>query len=431
MEAGARQTVETPLVRLVAFRKLWIASALEGVGDEASRVVVPIVAVSMLGAGALDVGIINALGTSAFLVLGLPIGVWVDRRRRRSLMIAADVFRALAVLSVPAAFVTGAMTIGHLLVGVALISVADVVFTTAHGAFVPSVVGRERVSDAHARLQSAASAVAVASPSFTGALLSAIAAPFVLVPAGLSYALSALSLTRIRVDENVPAPQGDERFLPAARAGLSFTVHHPVLRGLFLSGMMLNAAAMFGSAAMAVYALNVLGLSPAVFAMLSTFAALGGLAASFAAPAILKQFGIGNTRIFAGLACVPVVALAPLAEFLPWFPALWLGTSAFGWAFLAMVISVAGAGIIPRIAPSHRLGIVMASHRLFVLGIMPIASLAGGALAAWIGVQPVLWIWALLPGASAVPIALSPMRTWKAFPANFDSTTHVPTAPNG
>jgi hypothetical protein len=73
----------------------------------------------------------------------------------------------------------------------------------------------------------------------------------------------------------------------------------------------------------------------------------------------------------------------------------------------------------------------MASHRLFVLGIMPIASLAGGALAAWIGVQPVLWIWALLPGASAVPIALSPMRTWKAFPANFDSTTHVPTAPNG
>jgi hypothetical protein len=414
------------VLRLVAFRKLWIASALEGVGDEASRAVVPIVAVSMLGAGALDVGIINALGLSAFLVLGLPVGVWVDRLRRRRLMIAADVFRALVVLSVPAVFVTGALTMGHLLVCVALISVADVVFTTAHGAFVPTVVGRERVSDAHARLQSATSAVAVAFPSFTGALLSAIAAPFVLVTAGLSYALSALSLARIKVDENVTPPQSHERFWPEARAGLSFTVHHPVLRGLLLSGMMLNAATMFGSAAMAVYALNVLGLSPAVFALLSTFAALGGLVASFAAPAILKQLGIGNTRIFAGVACVPVVALAPLAAGLPWFPALWLGASAFGWAFLVVVISVAGAGIIPRIASSRRLGIVMASNRLFVLGIMPVASLAGGALAGWIGVQAVLWIWALLAGASAVPIALSPMRTWRGFPATFDSTTPGP-----
>ena len=130
--------MDAPVARLVAFRKLWIASAFEGVGDEASRVVVPIVAVSMLGAGALDVGIINALGLSAFLVLGLPVGVWVDRLRRRRLMIAADVFRALVVLSVPVAFVTGALTMGHLLACVALISVGDVVFTTAHGAFVYS-----------------------------------------------------------------------------------------------------------------------------------------------------------------------------------------------------------------------------------------------------------------------------------------------------
>ena len=119
----------------------------------------------------------------------------------------------------------------------------------------------------------------------------------------------------------------------------------------------------------------------------------------------------------------PTVALAPLAPALPWFLALWLGASAFGWAFLVVVASVAGAGIIPRIAPSRRLGTVMASNRLFVLGIMPVASLTGGALAAWIGVLPVLWIWALLAGASAVPIALSPMRTWKDFPAGFGNSS--------
>ena len=414
-----------PLMRLVAFRKLWLSGAFEGVGDEASRILIPIVAVSMLGAGALEVGVINALGLSAFLVLGVPIGVWVDRLRRRRLMIAADVFRALVVLSVPAVFVTGAMTIGHLLVCVALISVADAVFTTAHGAFIPSVVDREQVSDAHARLQSAASLVAVGSPSLAAALLSVIAAPFALVTAGVSYALSALTLASIQVGEDDKPPRHHEGFWPDARAGLSFTIHHPVLRGLFLSGMILNAATMFGSAATAVYALGVLGLSPAVFALLGTFAALGGLAASFAAPGILKHLGIGRTRILAGVACFPVVVLTPLAAVLPWFPALWLGASTLGWAFLVVVISVAGAGIVPRIAPAHRLGIVMAGSRLFVLGIMPLASLAGGALAAWIGVLPVLWIWALLAGASVAPIVFSPMRTWREFPADSDGASPV------
>ena len=422
IDAGSRPPASEPLIRLKPFRKLWISSAFEGVGDEASRVVIPIIAVSMLGAGSWEVGIINALGMSAFLVLGLPIGVWVDRRRRRRLMITADVVRALVVLSVPAAFVAGVMTIGHLLVCVALISVADVVFTTAHGAFIPSVVGQDRISDAHARLQSAASTVAVGSPSLTGALLSVIAAPFALVTAGVSYALSALALVSIGVDDDARARER-ERFWLAAWAGLALTIHHPVLRGLFLSGMILNAATMFGSAALAVYALNILGLSPAVFALLSTFAALGGLVASFAAPAILTELGIGKTRVLAGVACVPAVALTPLAPLLPWFPALWLGASTFAWAFVIVVASVACVGIIPRIAPSHRLGTVMASNRLFVLGIMPVASVAGGALAAGIGAQPVLWIWALLAGASAVPIALSPMRNWKEFPEAFDSSS--------
>jgi hypothetical protein len=112
------------------------------------------------------------------------------------------------------------------------------------------------------------------------------------------------------------------------------------------------------------------------------------------------------------------VSLTPLSAVLPWFPALWLGASAFGWAFLVVVMAVAGAGIIPRLAPPHRLGTVLASNRLFVLGVMPVASLAGGALAAWAGVEPALWIWALLAGASAVPIVFSPLRTWTTIPAD-------------
>ena len=268
------------------------------------------------------------------------------------------------------------------------------------------MVGRERISDAYARLQTAASAVAVGSPSLTGALLSAVAAPFALVTAGISYVLSALVPHEHPGQGGRQPPPGvtsdsGRRHGPACPSPM----HHPVLRGLFLSGMILNAATMVGSAATAVNALTVLGINPAVFAGLGTFAALGGLAASFAAPAILSRLGIGKTRIFAGLACTPVVALTPLAAVLPWFPALWLGASAFGWAFLIVVTSVAGAGIIPRIA--RPIGSVQSWRATDSLSWASCrsASLAGGALAAWIGVQPVLWIWALLAGASAVPIA--------------------------
>src|SRR3954447_7704885 len=91
-------TQQASVMHLFGFRRLWISAAFEGIGDEASRVVVPILAVSMLGAGTLEVGIINALGVSAFLILGLPIGVLVDRFHRRRLMVGADVFRAIVVL---------------------------------------------------------------------------------------------------------------------------------------------------------------------------------------------------------------------------------------------------------------------------------------------------------------------------------------------
>ena len=153
--------------------------------------------------------------------------------------------------------------------------------------------------------------VAVGSPSLTGALLSAVAAPFALITAGISYVLSAVTLTSIQVNEDVKPPREHERFWTAARAGLSFTIHHPVLRGLLLSGMILNAATMVGSAASAVYALTVLGIGPAVFAGLGTVAALGGLTASFAAPAVLKRVGIGKTRILAGVSAVPI-AISPM-----------------------------------------------------------------------------------------------------------------------
>lgn len=413
-------TKPASLLRRSGFRRLWASGALESAGDEASRTLVPIIAVSMLGAGAFDVGVINALGLSAFLILGIPIGVWVDRMRKRRIMIAADLFRAAVIASLPAAYLWGSLTIWHLFIAVTLISVADVFFTTAHSTFLPTIVAKSELSEANARLQTAQTTVTTGTPALSGALLRFIAAPFALLTASGAYLLSAVLASRIEHHEPVPAKKGRGTFWASAKEGFFFTTRHQYLRPLLLSGMITNTASMFGNAASAVYAISVLGISPAVFAVLGTFSALGGLTGSLTAMPLLRRLGIGRTKIFSSLASLPVIALFPLAEVLPFSPAPWLAVSGFGWAYLIVTTSIAGSGITPRVTPARMLGSVTASNRLFVLGIMPLASLTAGALAVWLGVIPVLWAWAVIAAASALPIIFSPLRRWTIFPTELD-----------
>lgn len=416
-DAGAKPA---SLLRRPEFRRLWASGALESAGDEASRTLVPIIAVSMLGASAFDVGVINALGLSAFLILGLPIGVCVDRMRKRRIMITADLCRAVIVASLPVAYLLGSLTIWHLFIAVTLISVADVFFTTAHSTFLPAILNKSELNEANARLQSAQTTVTVGAPALSGALLRIVTAPFALLTASGAYLLSAILTGRIKHHEPVPAKEGRQAFWASAKEGLFFTVRHPHLRPLFLSGMIINTASMFGNAASAVYALSILGITPAAFAALGTFSALGGLTGSLTAMPLLRRLGIGRTKILASLASLPVIALFPLAEALPLSPVLWLGVSGFGWAYLIVTTSIAGSGITPRVTPTRMLGSVTASNRLFILGIMPIASLTGGALATWLGIIPVLWAWAIIAAASALPIIFSPLRHWTSFPDKFD-----------
>ncbi|GAA1347408.1 hypothetical protein JOE65_000269 [Arthrobacter roseus] len=331
--------------------------------------------------------------------------------------------RAAVILSLPVAFLMDSLTLWHLLIAVSLMGVADVFFTTAHTTVLPLVVDRHQLSVANARLQSAQSAIGVGSPVLSSSLLAVIAAPFALLTSAVAYLCSALSVARMRLDST---PSDDDAgrppFWASAKEGLAFTVAHPILRPLFLSGMITNAAVMFGNAAMAVYALTVLQLDAALFAGLGIFSALGALVGSLTVVPVLNRLGIGRTKILCSLMAMPAVALVPLADVLPAFAVVLLAVSGFGWAYLIVATSVAGSGIMPRVTPARMLGSVSVSNRLFVLGIMPLASVAGGALGVWLGVVPVLWMWAVLAGLSAVPILLSPMRSWRDFPPEHDFT---------
>ncbi|GAB3555467.1 MFS transporter [Arthrobacter tumbae] len=375
--------------------------------------------------------ILTALSLSAFLLLGIPVGVWVDRMRKRRILIGADILRATVLLTIPVAFATDTLSIWHLLVVAAVISVADVFFTTADSTALPMVVGANQLDEATARLLTAKNTISVAAPGIAGLLLRTIAAPFVLLLSALAYLSSAFLLNSVHLPESVQTGSGKKvNFWESAREGLAFTLNHRELRPLFTSNMLINASTMLGASAKVVFALNILLISPAMFASLGVLGAVGALLGSLAAMPIVRFLGIGACRVSASLLSIVVVAFIPLAGSLPGSPVIWVGLSTAGWSFLTAVIVVAGSGIIPRLTETAMLGRVSSCIRLFTLGIMPIASLAGGALAVWLGLVPTLWIWACVAGAAALPILASPIRSWKVFPEHLDVNQRKVNPPN-
>lgn len=395
-----------------AFQRLLVSNAFESAADNAARTLLPVIAVATLGAGAAEVGLLNALGIGAFLALGLPIGALVDRLPKLPAMRAADLARAALTLAIPLLFLLGSLDMWHLLLAAALLGIADVFFSSASGALVPALVGTNELGIAYARLQRVSSLASIGTPAVATAGLKVLAAPLALVLGSVGYLCSAFLLPRTTGHASPAATGPRPRFWHSIAQGLSLAVRHRTMRALLLSNMLLNAAAMLGNSVLAVFVVSSLGLSAATFALVGSLSASGGLAASLIAPRLLGRLGIGRLKIAASLGCVPAVAALALAEVLPGPTLAWVAAQSFSWAFMLVLATVAGAGVIPQLCEESRLGAVMAGSRFFTLGIMPVASIAGGIAASSLGIQPVLWAWALLAGLSAAPVLFSPLRDW-------------------
>lgn len=416
------------------FRWLLVASVGDGIGDDIARSVLPVVAVAVLGAGALETGILNALGMAAFLILGVPAGVLVDRWPRKKLLIGANVVRAAAVLSVPLAFAAGAQNLWHLFAVAAVVSAADVLFTAAHSAVMPTLLAGDQLARGYARVQAVQSGLAVATPALVGQLIRILAAPAVLVFSGAAYLFSAgvtCGLPEVRAAAS-PSKTG---FLREARQGLACTWGQPLVRSLMVSIALINAAGMWGAGAKVVFLLNTLHIAPDQVVALGAVSAIGGLSAALLAPKVTLRYGIGRTKIVAGLAAAASLLLTPAAPGLGLDPALglqttvWVGLSGFGWSFFVVLTGLAGAGIVPRLVPAELMGRAMSTYRLVTLGIMPVASLAGGCLAEYAGEITVLWSAALIAALSVLPVIASPLRRWTAFPEHLEAASSGEPAP--
>jgi MFS family permease len=367
--------------------KFWAASAVSDVGSQVTLLAVPLMAALTLEATPWQMGLLSAAGGAPILLVGLFAGVWVDRVRRRPVMIATDLGRAALLLIIPLAAVTGVLRIEILYAVLLLTGALTVLFDVANMSLLPSLVTPDRIVEGNAKLQSTSAAAQVVGPGVGGVLVSLMTAPFALLVDALSFLVSAALIARTRVAEaatDTHAARGG--VMREIAEGIRMVVDDRRLRAL---GGASATTVLFGRMFMAVYLLymtRVLGWSAMGVGLVFATGGVGSLAGSMVSPWLTRRFGPGPTMIGAQAAFGLTGMMVPLAVLVPAWALPMIVASEFAQWMAILVYWVNAISVRQAITPDRLQGRVNATMRFLAGGAHPIGAVIGGALGGLIGV---------------------------------------------
>ena len=398
-------TTTRSLIHHPDFRRLWTGDAFGQLGAQLTAIALPILAVQQLAATEWDMGVLTAAEYAAFLVIGLPAGAWVDRMRKRRVLIVADLVRAAVLAAVVVTAATGHATIPLLIVAALVVSVASVFFDVSHQSYIPGLVGLDHLVEGNSKLQATASVAQVAAPALGGLLLRVIAAPALIAVTVVTYLVSAFAVGRIRQRETPPHPDTRRPLRTEIAEGLRFVVHEPYLRRIVACTSLANFASAVSTAVLVIYVLRTLGLGTAAYGAILSASAVGGLLGRRGRrPA--RRVGRRGPDHPALRARVGARGRADAARrhavSCPRGPLLITGGATFG--FSVIVYNVAQVSFRQRVCPPPLLGRMNASVRFIVWGSMPIGGLLGGWLGTHLGVLPTLWVSVGIMALAALPV---------------------------
>lgn len=397
------------------FRLLWAGDSASQFGTAVTHTVLPLIAATVLAASPAEMGLLIAAENAAFLLLGLPAGVWVDRMRRRSVMIRADLLRGALLLSVPIAWWLATLTLTHVIVVALLVGVCTLFFDVAYQSYLPSLVGRDKLIEGNAKLQVSMSVAQVAGPGAAGALAQLAGAANAIVAVGLSYLTSASFLRRIRTHEPQPPTRNGRALRTEVAEGLRFVFGNPALRAITACTAWGNFAGGAFAAVEILFLTRTLGLPAAGVG--AVLAAAGGGAVLGAVTASRWTAWVGQARAvwLVPLVTWPAQLLVPLAE-----PGWRVGLAVAGLAVAGygiVVYNVAQVSYRQAICPDHLLGRMNASVRFVVWGTLPLGGLLGGVLGELIGVPATVWATSGALAGAVVFVLASPLRKMRDIPA--------------
>jgi MFS family permease len=398
------------------FMKLWTAETISQLGSQVTLLALPLVAITVLDASAFQVGLLGTVEFAPFVLVGLPAGVWVDRLRRRPVLIAGDLGRAAALLSIPVAYQLDALTIGQLYAVGFVTGVLTVFFDVAYQSYLPALVEPDQLLEGNSKLEISRSGAQIAGPGLAGGLIDLVTAPVAVLADALSFALSAAFVGAIRRGEAAPqrAPAHERRgsMRREMAEGLRYVLGHRLLRPIAACTATANLFNAVIFAVVILYMVRQLGLRPAAIGLVFAAGNVGFLAGAIVSGRLAARTGIGRA-IVVGEAVGALGALAiPLAPRQAAVPLLVAGmaVSTFG----GTVYNVNQVSLRQAITPARLHGRMNATMRFMVWGTLPLGSLLGGALGTAIGLRPTLWVGAAGGLVAVLPVALSPVRSLAA-----------------
>ena len=397
------------LWRHADFLRLWSAQTISQFGTQITLLGMPLAAILVLDASAFEVALLGVFEYLPFLLFALPAGVWVDRLRRKPILVLADVFRAVLLASIPVAYLFDALTIWQLYAVGFLVGVGTVFFDVAYQSYLPSLVDRDSLLEGNSKLEISRSAAQLAGPGLAGVLIAAITAPYAILLNAISFVGSAAFVFRIRREEEQPEPAEAPSMRREIAEGLHYLLGHPLWRAIAITVALSNFFNMMVISIFLVYAVRDLGLSAQAIGLMLGLSNIGWVVGAVASSRISTRLPVGRTLVGAALLFGPAFVLIPAAPQSQPIPFIVTGLMVV--TFAGIVFNVTGLSFQQAVTPDRMLGRLNATRRFIVWGVIPLGSLTGGALASVIGLRPTLWVGALAGSLSFLPLVLSPVRS--------------------
>ena len=399
------------------FLKLWTGQSISELGSQVSQLAIPWLAAVGLHASPLQFSLLGVLGFLPFILFALPAGVWVDRLRRRTILIVGDAARAMLLALVPILWAAGVLQIWHLLVLQFVIGVFTVFFDVAYQSYLPALIEREHLIDGNSKLQLTVSIAQVAGPSMSGGLIAAITAPYAILGDAISFVASSLFMVKMRHREDLPEQAAGvprPRMWPQVKEGLRWVVGNRQLRSIAACTGTSNFFTQVLFAIAVLYMVRGLHLSSIEVGAVFAVGSFGAVAGALVANRLQKAIGVGPAIVSTAVLFSGGGIAYPLAPHSFPLPVLMAGNFLFG--FGGVTYNITQVSLRQAITPERLQGRMNAAMRWIVWGTIPLGTLLGGALGSAYGLRTALWVGAIGGIPTFLWVLLSPVRSIRVIP---------------
>ncbi len=399
------------------FKRLWFSDTVSQLGNQFTSLALPILAVLSLHASPFELGLLLALRTVPFPTLGLFVGVWADRLRKRPIMVICNFGRMMTLASIPIAYFYGTLTLYQLFVVAAVNGVFTVFFEISYQSYLPVLIDRVDLVEGNAKLQASASGAQVVGPGIAGFLYQLIGGALTIAVDAVGYLASVLALFSIRKTEQKPIadpqPSSKTGFFAEMKEGAGVVFRHSILWRLMSCTATSNFGDAIGGAVFVIFLLNMLKFSPGLIGFVGTVGAIGFFLGTVLTPKITKRIGLGPS--IAVSIVVPVISmLSPLALYGAAFPII--AGIGFVTGVALPIYNINQVSLRQTIVPDRLQGRMNATFRTINWGTQPVGSLVGGILGTYLGIVPTILIGGAITGFAVFWVIAAEVMGLKEIP---------------